>query len=199
MGYRDAGFLVVGVDRDPQPRYVGHAFYQADALEFVLAYGHLFDAVHASPPCQAYSSMQRLNSRSRVERPDLVAQTRQALASTCKPYVIENVEGAPLLSPSRLCGSMFGLKVRRHRGFETHPFSVPQQPCRHPRGIRAVGVYGDHPQRHTRAGDPRRAINVTEAREAMGIKWMEWKELTEAVPPAYTRYIGAHLKKHLGF
>lgn len=111
-GYMDAGFLMVGVDNKPQPRYCGHAFYQADALEFVRLYGHLFDAIAASPPCQRYTTSgnkhRHRGSGKALEHPDLIGPTRQALVATGRPWVMENVMGARSEMPSavRVCGSV---------------------------------------------------------------------------------------------
>ena len=104
-GYVDAGFEVVGVDIDPQPNYP-FEFHQADAIEFVSAHGHEFDAIHASPPCQAFSKTKTLHDN---EHPDLIEPTREALIATGKPWVIENVVGAPLINPIKLTGQHFGM------------------------------------------------------------------------------------------
>jgi DNA (cytosine-5)-methyltransferase 1 len=130
MGYHRAGFdEIVGVDIEPQPRYP-FAFFQGDALEYCAAHGSEFDAIHASPPCQAYTRMARglLESQGRGrEYPDLIHATRSALHLAGVVSVIENVPGAPLLGPVMLCGSSFGLLVQRHRLFEsTVPMLVPQ-------------------------------------------------------------------------
>src|SRR5690348_3701176 len=119
-GYQDAGFYVVGVDKEPQPNYCGDVFIQTDALE-ILAEWHFdaFDAIHASPPCQRYSLAQNA-SKNADAHPDLVEPVREALQATGLPYVIENVPGAPLLDPITLCGKSFGLNVKRHRLFETN-------------------------------------------------------------------------------
>jgi DNA (cytosine-5)-methyltransferase 1 len=110
MGYYRAGFDVVGVDIEPQPRYP-FEFVQADALTFDL---DGFDAYHASPPCQGFSAMKRAT---KVEHADLLTPTRARLLATGRPFVLENVEGAPLHEPWKLCGTQFGLKTRRHRLF----------------------------------------------------------------------------------
>ena len=131
MGYHRAGFEVVGVDIEPQPRYP-FEFYQADALNVLTSiFTPLdFDAIHASPPCQAYSWSARRWTE--VERADLLAPTRELLRATGLPYVIENVPGAPMQNPIRLCGVMFGLEVIRHRLFESNvamvePWHAPHQ------------------------------------------------------------------------
>ena len=116
MGYHRAGFEVVGVDIAMQKNYP-FEFHQADALEYLQEHGHEFDAIHASPPCQAYSVTYSLPNVG--EYPELIEPIRELLISSGKPYVIENVPGAPLINPVELCGSMFGLNVIRHRRFET--------------------------------------------------------------------------------
>jgi DNA (cytosine-5)-methyltransferase 1 len=202
MGYHRAGFQVVGVDINPQPHYP-FEFHQADAMTYPL---DGFDAIHASPPCQAYTSMRRLGKGAGDKAPDLVAATRERLLSAGVPYVIENVPGAPLLSPVVLCGSMFDLQVRRHRLFESNMLLF-RLPCAHQPG--GLAVYGDHPENspiHRRSmavygkrpGDrlPNnvwRAPTLEAGQEAMGIDWMPWRSLTQAIPPAYTEHLGRQL------
>lgn len=190
MGYHRAGFDVVGVDIEAQPRYP-FAFHQADALTFPL---DGFDAIHASPPCQRYSAATTVHGRDVIEsHPDLIDPLRPLLQATGLPYVIENVPGAPLRAALILCGSMFGLEVRRHRLFEgAVPMMAPAS-CNHSEA--AVPVYG-----HTGAGANRgrerergRSNGVADWRRAMGIDWMGVNELAEAIPPAYTEYIGRRL------
>jgi DNA (cytosine-5)-methyltransferase 1 len=196
VGYRRAGFDVVGVDHVAQPRYP-FEFHQADALTFPL---DGFDVIHASPPCHAYSTV---TGRNRRKYPDLVADTRHRLFASRLPYVIENVEGAPLLAPFRLCGSSFGLDLRRHRLFEPgrwHPVLVP--PCahhwqarryrslNHRRGDLLASVVGVH-------GHLNYAGEQVLREQAMGIEWMTPHELTQAIPPAYTEWLGAQLMAHL--
>lgn len=192
MGYHRAGFEVVGVDIKPQPHYP-FEFIQADALVFVESQARNFDAIHASPPCQAYSSKTKTKSR----HPDLIGPTRRALRNTTKAYAIENVYNAPLIFPVMLCGSSFGLRVRRHRLFECSWFPVAPD-CDHAwqdadkcfklydhgkwfqSGIVHVfGTGGGKGKNHWR--------------EAMGIDWMSDPEIVEAIPPAYTEYIGKQL------
>jgi DNA (cytosine-5)-methyltransferase 1 len=186
-----AGFRVVGVDIKPQPRYVGDAFVQADALDYIATYGHLYDAIHASPPCQGYSKARNLQGN---EHPLWIGWTRQELQATGKPYVIENVQGAPLLNPVLLVGSMFGLRTMRPRLFECSfpvPFELaPPAAARHAKMGRAPkeGEYV-HVVGHM--------SNVPYCREAMGIDWMVQGELAEAIPPVYTEWIGRHLMQHL--
>lgn len=198
-GYHDAGFDVVGVDIQPQPNYP-FTFVQADALTFLNEHvvwdaHHRFDAVHASPPCQSYSALSGFTTR---EYPRLIEPVRDRLRAAGLPYVIENVVGAPLHQPIRLCGSSFGLRVWRHRLFEmSHPpLMVP--PCsheQHPEPLDVTGTGGPSKKPRTAPGGglSRKPANLAEAREAMGIDWMNRRELAEAIPPAMTEWIGKHL------
>ena len=186
MGYSLAGFEVVGVDIQPQPRYP-FEFHQGDALEFAAKYGSDFDAIHASPPCQGYS-LGALWRGTKENHPDLVDATRQALQATGRPYIIENVPGAPLRKSVMLCGTMFGLKVIRHRHFEIHPdlaFITP--PCVHRGRVRDghyVTVAGH-------GGDGSNAYSVWA--DAMEIDWMDKYGLSQALPPVYTSFLGSVL------
>jgi len=192
LGYYLAGFEVVGVDVKAQPRYP-FAFFQADALEFASLYGYRFDAIHASPPCQAYS---RLAARHpEQDYPDLVAPTREVLESAGVPYVIENVPEAPLRNTVTLCGSSWGLgtddfQLLRHRSFETN-WPAYADGCSHD-SRPTISVAG-HAGRAGRNGSGTSA----ERREAMGIPWLSGDALSEAIPPIYTAYIGAQLLDHL--
>lgn len=191
-GYARAGFEVTGVDIEPQPRFP-FRFVQGDALKYVAAHGHEFDVIAASPPCQAHTSLQGRWGR---EYPDLIAATRAALREAGRPYAIENVAGAPLVNPITLCGSMFGLRVIRHRLFECHPAVwFPPAPCSHPRG--AVGRRGHLGDREwmTVTGH---FSDVAKASRAMGIDWMVQRELSQAIPPAYTEWIGRQLLTAIG-
>lgn len=195
-GYQEAGFYVVGVDINPQPNYAGDEFYQADALTFPL---DGFDAIHASPPCQAnIKGLRAVNmALDRTDdHVDLIGPIRERLQATGLPYAIENVEGATLHNPVRLCGSSFNLPLRRHRLFECNfPVMVPA--CNHwwqterkywtswrPNGehrlASVVQVYGN-------AGDS------SQWAEAMEIDWMTRDEMREAIPPAYARHIGEYM------
>ena len=190
-GLADAGFEVWGVDIKPQPRYIHPGrFVQGDALNppFDL---RVFDFIWASPPCQAYTSMQRINTRApRRDHPRLIEPTREMLRASGRPYAIENVPGAPLIDPVKLCGSMFGLMVRRHRLFECS-FWMMQPHCRHSLSGRPIAVYGDHPQQPgDKTARVNRARTLAEGQGAMGIGWMDWRPLTQAIPPAYAEYIG---------
>ncbi len=210
MGYHRAGFEVVGVDIKPQPRYP-FEFHQADALEYLALHWQEFDAIHASPPCQAYSEATPMAYRS--NHPDLIEPTRLLLKKTGKPYVIENVENARnrLVDPVMLCGTMFGLLLWRHRWFEIHPaMFVLLPPCAHSSGMLEVEIAGEkrqvrYPVLATGGGDGIRTKRknhrprqpVVEIRWAMDINWMTQNELSEAIPPAYTEYIGGWLAAHL--
>jgi DNA (cytosine-5)-methyltransferase 1 len=212
MGYHRAGFEVVGVDIKPQPRYP-FEFEQADALAYMdwfcgdertgdCCTGHMrFDAIHASPPCQAYSAAGNIWGRENVE---LIEPTRELLRATGLPYVIENVERAPLLDAVTICGLALGLNVKRHRLFEANfPIMVP--PCTgHERDYLIVfggsGRTRGHQHGRTAKGGPRirRGTATREATNAaMGIDWMTGKEISEAIPPLYTELVGAALMQHL--
>jgi DNA (cytosine-5)-methyltransferase 1 len=191
-GYLRAGHDVTGVDLAPQPRYPARHF-QGDALAVLASVepGE-YDLIHASPPCQRFSSMTARWGR-QGDHPDLIAPVREQLRRIGGLWVIENVVGAPLLDPITLCGSMFGLGdsegrgLRRHRLFEaSFPLTAPG-PCAH-RG-EAVGVYG-HPGGSSRR-DGVRFASVANWREAMGIDWMTPREMALAIPPAYTAYIAS--------
>lgn len=208
-----AGFFVVGVDKDPQPRYVGDAFVQMDAIEAMgtlNAGGYITDttghkwrlrdfvASSASPPCQAHTALNRVyidDSAYSERHPDLIPATRRALIESDKPYVIENVPGALLINPITLCGSMFGLRVYRHRLFETSFFtlSIPHIPHKDKtpaagRGISPKGFIC------VTGNGGLKGIGFTKyARQAMGIHWMNRYELSQAIPPAYTHWIGERL------
>lgn len=192
MGYWRAGFNVIGCDLVPQPRYP-FPFWQMDALDLIRRYGPLADAIHASPPCQRYSSMTR-TAGTQEAHPDLIAATRDAIQRTGKPYVIENVPGAPLENPLMLCGTMFGLRVVRHRLFETNPplYFAPA-PCSHTRRVVKHGRPPDRARHY--AAMTGHFSDVEFAREASGCEWMMRDELAESIPPAYTEWIGAQMMR----
>ena len=196
MGYSRAGFNVIGLDIADQPKYP-FQFIKGDALEFLAGgFGEQFDAIHASPPCQPFTAMRTLadaGGKRIREHADLVDVTREALEATGVPWIMENVVGSPLRNPLMLCGSSFGLDLRRHRLFESSHllFGLP---CRHADVGRPIAVYGDHPQQ---PGDKSYRINrartLEEGQAAMGIDWMPWRPLTQAIPPAYTEWLGRQL------
>ena len=215
MGYHRAGFdEIVGVDIRPMPRYP-FEFVQADAMplmdrlleggwfggppttkqQYSLSHFDAIHAIHASPPCQAYSVTQALHKN---KHPDLVAPIRERLKSTGAPYVIENVVGAPLENPLMLCGSMFDLRVYRHRLFECQPaIWWPPCTCNHSFPMPASkGQYHTLEKQNfiTAVGHN---FAAESGRKAMKIDWMTRDELSQAIPPAYCEYIGKALLKVL--
>ena len=197
VGYHRAGFEVVGVDIKKQKRYP-FEFIQADALEVMqdLDFLRSFDVLVGSPPCQTHSITQHLrNAQGKsTDKIDLIPETRAAFIESGLPYVIENVPGAPLKDALVLCGSSFGLKVRRHRLFES-TIPLTGLPCDHKGQGRPVGIYGSMRDNIPQGG--RTAHSIEEARDAMGIDWMLWGDLVEAIPPAYTEHIGRQLLEAL--
>ena len=194
MGYHQAGFTdIVGVDIVPQPNYP-FTFIQGDALEPPVRLED-FDLIHASPPCQRYSVAASIHGNSDTH-PDLVAPTQTLLNGYA--YVIENVPGAPVRRDAVLCGSMFPpLEVRRHRLFElSDPWIVLTPPCEHSRPKFTVFGHsvlrlGHREDSSDRERFPlRERASIEDGRRAMGIDWMNRDELSEAIPPAYTKYIG---------
>lgn len=193
MGYYQAGFDVTGIDIVEQKRYP-FKFIKGNALEY-LDYAKHFDVIHASPPCQAYSITKHYNK----DAPKLIENTREFLEKTGIYYIIENVVGAPLKNPELICGASFNLgigeyKLSRHRLFETNwGFKAPK--CEHSPG-KTIGVYGNGTNRFhiEKLG---RGLKVKDYQEIMGIWWMTRKELSQAIPPAYTKYIGEQLLKNL--
>jgi DNA (cytosine-5)-methyltransferase 1 len=187
MGYHQAGFDVVGVDILPEPRYP-FEFHQADALKFLLEHHHEFDAFHASPPCQAFTNAQKIQGN---DHPDFIKATRAAFELIGKPWVIENVVGAPLREPIMLCGRSFpGLRVYRHRLFESNMPLVA--PLHAPHDIPLTKM-GRTPLRGEFMHVVGNFSGVEQAKAAMGIDWMTRDGLREAIPPAYTEFIGAQL------
>lgn len=222
-GYDQAGFRVVGVDIKPQPRYPFRRwFWQGDALRVLddllyggrISFGHDgtlglgdFDGIHASPPCQRYSDLAWRNGNA-DEHPDLIGPVRELLQQTGLPYVIENVEGAPLLDPELICGTERGLRVdgyrlRRHRLFETNwPLRTPGCGCTPAAalGVPVIDVSGGGPSHAPRLdGKGGRTFKGTadQVRRVMGMPWATKAECNEAVPPAYTRLIGEQLLAYI--
>ena len=190
MGYHRAGFEVVGVDIKPQPNYP-FKFIQADALEYLREHYHEFDVIHASPPCQAHSSLTALTST--LKHLDLIPETREMLRATGKPYVIENVVGAPLENPVTLCGTEFGLGVARHRLFESNVPLTGHGKCNHV----GLQLYTVLTKSCRKIGDMRGPSSHEQGKKAMGIDWMTQFELGLSIPPAYTQFVGEQLKQHL--
>lgn len=209
MGLHRAGFEVIGVDIEPQPRYP-FQFVQADALNppFDLS---RFDFIWASPPCQAHTPLRKMwNAKPHADR---IPETRALLIASGVPYCMENVPGAPLRSTIRLCGTMFdlgtacGAQLQRHRDFETRDGSSDRR--------RVIGVYGESikgtvsdrrrvititgqtPQQNVVRNEVRRTYTVHDARAAMGCDWMTIAELSQAIPPAYSEFIGRAAMQYL--
>jgi DNA (cytosine-5)-methyltransferase 1 len=192
MGYHRAGWEVVGVDIAPQPHYP-FPWYRAPWEIGLAELLPTVDAIHASPPCQAWS---HLAGATRAEYPRLVDAVRAALEDTGRPYVIENVERAPLRNALTLCGTQFGLSIRRHRRFETSPALFDLiAPC-WCRGRVANGELIGHrlgTETRGRTQPPHRT--ESERRAAMGVDWMTNREARQAVPPVYTEWIGSRLHR----
>jgi DNA (cytosine-5)-methyltransferase 1 len=206
MGYYMAGFDVIGFDIEPQPNYP-FKFYQWDCTNLNPSWlAKHFDAVHASPPCQHYSSLRNQNGHKSY--PDLVAPTRTILERSGLPYIIENVVGAPLINPVTMCGSSFGLPLRRHRLFESNSIIeaprcdhswqddhkvFPLRTAKSDGGLRWIGhvpVYGNNQLRSDQLGERK---DTELCAIAMGIYWMTRHEMTQAIPPAYTLHLGRQL------
>lgn len=205
VGYSRAGFdEIIGIDHRPQPAYP-FQFVQGDALEYLARSGQHFDAIHASPPCQAYSHARHLRSTSlKRVTPKLIAPLRQALMATGRPWVIENVEGAreAMSNPSTACGTAFHLAVRRHRLFESNIcLLLPPCSC----GLRGEVRYPSTPRSNGQRPLSRfvnlhaSGTSAALAAQALGIDWIPSKGfrptqgLREAIPPIYTEYIGRQL------
>lgn len=198
-GWQRAGFHVTGVDLEPQPDYCGDEFHQGDALEYLIRHWRDFDAVHASPPCQASSALTKGTNQGR-QYPQLIPATRLALRMTGLPAVIENVAGSDLRRDLTLCGEMFGLDVIRHRYFEVYGFGVMQPPHVPHRGrVRGWrhGTYHAGPYLAVH-GDGGGKGTVPEWQAAMGIDWTDSrKSIAEAIPPVYAEFVGEQLMAHL--
>ena len=195
VGYHRAGFEVVGVDLVAQPHYPFEFIqepYEAALFDLMNNWPEgTFDAIHASPPCQAYSVATQSQRNLGKEYPDLLAQTRVLLERIGLPWVIENVQGAPMRADYKLCGCQFGLELRRVRLFETswHGFAM-LPPHYHPHVVPCVTGHGTPSWIHKQLGyNP----TIKQYHEAMGIDWMNRDELSQAIPPAYTEFIGKQL------
>lgn len=191
VGLHRAGFYVVGVDIQHQPRYP-FEFHQADALTYPL---DGFDFIWASPPCQQFCALRTREDLSGY--PDLIEPIRSKLLASGKPFIIENVPGAPIRKDVVLCGGMFGLRSYRHRLFEC---SFPVDQPAHPKHVVRVNRRGENRKAHwanggflTITGD----IGVYAGPEAMGIDWMSGNEMSEAIPPAYAEYLGRAAIQHI--
>lgn len=212
VGYHQAGFNVTGIDIDPAvSRRFPYSFIRADALEYAAEHGHKYDAIHASPPCQAYSRVAgSMKPEALAKYPKLIPAVRELLDSLGKPYIIENVVGAPLHDPVLLCGSMFGLeapdtdgtplRLERHRLFESNVYITAPSDCAHDKAIQVAGVYGGGSARRKGKSPTERRGGYTPAKDVraalMGISHMTRNGLSEAIPPAYTRWLGHQLLGH---
>jgi DNA (cytosine-5)-methyltransferase 1 len=197
VGYHQAGFEVHGVDLKHGKRYP-FTYLRVDVLDVFRdeEYINQFDVIHASPPCQTHSITKHLrNAQGKsTSKIDLIPETREALIASGKPYIIENVPGSPLINPIQLCGSSFGLKVRRHRLFESN-MPLIGSICDHKAQGRPIGVYGSLNDEIPKGG--KTASTIGEARKAMDMNWAIWSELVEAIPPAFTKYLGDQIWKQV--
>lgn len=206
MGYARSGFEVVGVDLHPQKNYP-FAFIQHDALTLDPRFMASFDAIHASPPCQGYTSMRHAPGAKGAPR--LIGETRTMLERTGLPWIIENVEEAraEMRNPLTLCGSMFdlgtqGCRLQRHRLFESNVAISAPSTCQHDERP-VIGVYGGHARNRSAAHGGRGTRDVWEGghraamSQAMGMTWATCSEMSEAIPPAYTEHLGRQLMAHL--
>jgi len=202
VGYARAGFEVRGIDIKAHVDYP-YEIKVMDAMNFDKFSDWIdwADVIHASPPCPRYSRITSVSGK-RDNHPDFIKPLLEKLEKIGKPYVIENVPGAPMDNPLILCGSSFGLRVRRHRLFQSNK-ALMGLPCNHKSQGRAIGVYGNQTgsyehqlARYARIGRDYgiRASNVKDAQDALGIDWMsKWDDLTDSIPPAYTEFIGKQL------
>lgn len=212
-GYQQVGFHVTGVDNRPQPHYCGDAFVQADALEYLAEHGGEYDAIHASPPCQGYSILRNLPWLREKEYPLLILPTIELLEEIARPYTLENVMGAQHSAPGLqkrgleahglqagwLCGTMFGRPFYRHRLMATNwPWLMPGHSA-HASVISAGRNLGDRAARIVYHRPDGSVSSLNLVREAMEIDWPCTRdELTQMVPPCYTRYLGGRLLEVLG-
>lgn len=202
-GYRRAGYTVTGVDhRRRQCGYPPGELIVADCLDVLEDKEFLrsFDLIHASPPCQTHTRAKHLRDAQgkTTSKVDLIPETRDALDRAGVRYIIENVPGAPLRRDLLLCGSMFpelhvddetGRRwLQRHRIFELSGLTVAQPECAHKAaGVRPLGVYAGKGDSIPAGGQTCKTLD--QGLQLMGIDWMSWAALVEALPPAYSRYI----------
>jgi len=190
MGYHNAGFEVVGIDIKTQPKYP-FEFHQGDAVGYAKQHWQEFDAIHASPPCQAHTSASKQWREEGKVYDCYIEETRAFLQKTGLPYVIENVPNSPLVDPIILCGSMFGLKTYRHRLFESNcTLYAPN----HPEHVHPQAKMGRVPKEGEFIQVVGHFSGVPFAQKAMGIPWLGQKELAQAIPPAYTEFIGWQIR-----
>jgi DNA (cytosine-5)-methyltransferase 1 len=191
-GYARAGFEVTGIDVKHGKRYL-HTYIKGDVRDYLdPEFLQQFDVIAASPPCQTFSATRHLrNAQGKsTTKINMIPLVRDALINANRIYVIENVPNAPLINPVQLCGSAFGLKVRRHRLFESN-FPLKGTDCHHKQQGKPIGIYGSMRDEIPNGGHT--AKTMEQANKAMGIDWMIWGELVESIPPAYTHYIGQQL------
>lgn len=192
-GYAQAGFEITGIDLKHGKRYE-YEYIKGDVRDYLnKEFLQKFDVIHASPPCQTHSVTKHLRNaqgRTTTKKIDMIDEVRKALILSEKPYIIENVPKAPLINTILLCGSYFNLKVRRHRIFESN-LKLKGTICNHKAQGRPIGVYGTLNDEIPNGG--KTAKNIDEARKAMGIDWMIWGELIEAIPPHYTKFLGKQI------
>lgn len=192
MGYSLAGYDITGVDKYPMKNYP-FRFIQADALEVLndLNFCRSFDIIHASPVCKWYSAITKTAGAVESHADDIL-EVRKKLIAVGRPYVIENVPGSPLKNYVVLCGTMFGLNVIRHRLFECSPeIYFPPAACNH---HKRVVLHGRRPDRTRNfAAVTGHFSDVDFAKESMGIDWMGQSGLAQAIPPAYTEWIGSQM------
>lgn len=206
-GYERAGWDVFGVDINPQPLYP-YPLIQADALAYLREslnswerenwWGE-FDAIHASPPCQFATVYGNNKAHVKDDHPNLIPATRELLQATGLPYVIENVEGARehLIDPVRICGTGLGVRVRRHRYFETN-WPLEGIPCDHGRFTdRIFPGSSNRPNGRTVMNVGEYRVPLTTQREVMEMPWADLYGISQAVPPAYTEHIGRQLMAYV--
>lgn len=190
-GYKNIGFDVTGVDIFDQPRYP-YNFINDDAINYLINHHQEYDCFHASPPCQTFSCTKNLHSKTHK---NLIPEVREVLLKIGKPYVIENVIHAPLINPILLCGTMFKLKVFRHRKFESNFYIQQPKHYKHlgktKNSITGITTDGEY---ISVAGH---IFIVDDAKKAMGIDWMTAKGLSQALPPLYAEYVGFYMMMEL--
>lgn len=193
FGYEKAGFDVTGIDIEHQPKYKGK-FIQADAFEYLRNNYQNFDAIHASPPCQAYSKSSMQFRKNGKVYPDYIGLIRNELIKTGKPYIIENVPESPLINPIILCGAMFGLRTYRHRLFESNIQLIAPE---HPKHIALNAKMGRKPKENEFIQYVGHFSGVSIVQEMTGLLWLGQSELAQSIPPQYTEFLGNQLLSYL--
>ena len=188
-GYEQAGFDVTGIVIEPQAKHKNR-FIQADAIEHLKSHWREYDAIHASPPCQAYSTASMQFRIAGKEYVDLIEVTRIELQKTGLPYIIENVPGSPLINPIELCGAMFGMKTYRHRLFESNIKLIAPE---HPKHINKNAKMGRKPLNGDFIQYVGHFSGVKEVQEMTGLHWLGQHELAQSIPPQYTKHLGLQL------